>query len=253
MKKLLIKVLCGILFLLCLFAGCNNSNSTNNKTSKEIEMSVATTTKEEATAKPSLSDEETILIPSTFDPFLSDAFVIEESSNMVKATEESSEIITESSIDQEISTEENSVEEEFNTIEDVSYLTEENDSEENYDNFISEEIETVEEEYLENNGDDEKEYINATYTPTDFQNMGIIEWGEWSWTFYSQRVLPGEGLTIPGRYVDYNGYVCDENDYICLASSSLDKGTVVDTPFGKMGKVYDCGCLSYILDVYVDW
>ena len=54
--------------------------------------------------------------------------------------------------------------------------------------------------------------------------------------------------------VDENGYVCDENGYICLASDSLDKGTVVYTPLGKDGKVYDCGPGSDdILDVYVSW
>lgn len=91
------------------------------------------------------------------------------------------------------------------------------------------------------------------YTASEFYNMGIIEWGGWSWTYYSEVYMPGEDLPIPGRWTDENGYVCDENNYICLASSSLPKGTIVDTPFGKMGKVYDCGCLNYILDVYVNW
>ena len=91
------------------------------------------------------------------------------------------------------------------------------------------------------------------YTPDEFYNMGIIEWGGWSWSYYSEVYMPGTTLPIPGRWTDENGYVCDENNYICLASSSLPKGTIVDTPFGKMGKVYDCGCLSYILDVYVSW
>ena len=91
------------------------------------------------------------------------------------------------------------------------------------------------------------------YTPNEFYNMGIIEWGGWFWTYYSEVYMPGTALPIPGRWTDENGYVCDENNYICLASSSLPKGTIVDTPFGKMGKVYDCGCLSYILDVYVNW
>ena len=74
------------------------------------------------------------------------------------------------------------------------------------------------------------------------------------WTYYSELALPGENLDIPGRYTDCNGYVCDENDYICLASDSLPRGTVVSTPFGKDGKVYDCGCGNdYVLDVYCNW
>lgn len=45
----------------------------------------------------------------------------------------------------------------------------------------------------------------------------------------------------------------DKNGYICLASSSLKKGTVVKTPFGAKGKVYDCGCARGTLDVYTNW
>jgi hypothetical protein len=83
--------------------------------------------------------------------------------------------------------------------------------------------------------------------------MGVIKWGGWTWTWYSQRVLPGGGLHIPGRHVGPNGYIMDKNGRICLASSKLKKGTIVDTPFGAQGCVYDSGCASHILDVYVDW
>lgn len=91
------------------------------------------------------------------------------------------------------------------------------------------------------------------YTPTNFMSAGVIYWGGWRWTWYSQNVLPGGGLRIPGRHVDDMGYVCDENDYICLAATSLSKGAIVDTPFGKQGKVYDSGCAYGTLDVYVSW
>ena len=91
------------------------------------------------------------------------------------------------------------------------------------------------------------------YEPADFQWQGVLYWGDWRWTYYSQRILPGPGLEIPGRHVDQDGYVCDENDYICIASSTLSKGTIVDTPLGKQGKIYDCGCPSDVLDVYTDW
>ena len=62
-----------------------------------------------------------------------------------------------------------------------------------------------------------------------------------------------EELGLDRVKVDENGYVCDENDRICLASSDLEWGTVVSTPFGKEGCVYDCGCDSGTLDVYVDF
>lgn len=94
----------------------------------------------------------------------------------------------------------------------------------------------------------------GTYSPSNFKLMGVLSWGGWRWTWYPERVLPGKGLSIPGRHVDSNRFVCDGNDYICLASDSLSKGTVVDTPFGKRGKVYDCGVgRRDTLDVYVSW
>lgn len=91
------------------------------------------------------------------------------------------------------------------------------------------------------------------YSASYFMNMGVIHWNGWKWTWYSERVLPGGGLNIPGRHADSNGYICDSNDYICLSSSSLSKGTIVATPFGKSGKVYDTGCASDVIDVYVNW
>ena len=71
-------------------------------------------------------------------------------------------------------------------------------------------------------------------------------------TWYSQRVLPGGGLRIPGRHVNNEGFVCDEDGYICLASSTYAKGAIIETSRG-MGKVYDCGCAPGIIDLYVDW
>lgn len=91
------------------------------------------------------------------------------------------------------------------------------------------------------------------YSASDLKFRGAINWGGWRWTWYSQNVLPGGGLSIPGRHVDENNYICDENGYICLASGSLAKGTVVDTPFGKQGKIYDCGCAANTLDVYTNF
>lgn len=91
----------------------------------------------------------------------------------------------------------------------------------------------------------------AAYSFDELLWMGVIYWGDYRWTYYSESVLPGEGLNIPGRYTDETGFVCDENGYICLASSDLSYGTIVSTPFGRMGCVYDSGCPSGTLDVYV--
>ena len=94
---------------------------------------------------------------------------------------------------------------------------------------------------------------SVLYSANKFKNIGVVYWNGWKWTWYSQRVLHGEGLRIPGRHVDDNGYVCDGNNYICLASSTLPYGTVINTPFGKQGKIYDTGCATDTIDVYVDF
>ena len=71
-------------------------------------------------------------------------------------------------------------------------------------------------------------------------------------TWYSQRVLPGGGLDIPGRHVNEEGFVCDGDGYICVASSTYSKGTVIETSRG-MGKVYDSGCAPGVIDIYTNW
>lgn len=252
MKKLLIKVFCGI-SICTLFMLVGYNNSTSEETSKEMSTAI---TAEKATA---IAPPEKDILLST-PPF--PEFSTVEAKKEVSKTKS---FITESSIEEsseeteslvESTDESYETEDETNEVE-YSYEEEEEEyiyEDESYDEYVDENCydETYDDEYVVEDATSQDDY-DVIYTPVDFQNLGIINWGGWSWTFYSQQVLPGEGLTIPGRYVDYNGYVCDENDYICLASSSLDKGTIVDTPFGKMGKVYDCGCLNYILDVYVDW
>lgn len=71
-------------------------------------------------------------------------------------------------------------------------------------------------------------------------------------TWYSQRVLPGGGLDIPGRHVADDGTIRDEDGLICVAASDLEYGTLVETSLG-LGKVYDCGCPDGTTDIYVDW
>lgn len=77
-------------------------------------------------------------------------------------------------------------------------------------------------------------------------NTGLKE------TWYSQKVLPGGGLKIPGRHVNNEGFVCDGDGYICVSSSTYPKGTIIETSRG-MGKVYDSGCEPGVLDIYVNW
>lgn len=88
-----------------------------------------------------------------------------------------------------------------------------------------------------------------------FRILGTYDWNDHHWTWYSENVLPGGGLDIPGRHVDEYGLICDEDNYICLASDLeyLERGTVIDTPFGRQGKIYDTGCDYGTIDVYVNW
>lgn len=97
------------------------------------------------------------------------------------------------------------------------------------------------------------EAVVADYVPYDLYNQGRLYWGNYQYTWYSERVLPGYELDIEGRYTDADGFVCDDDGYICVAASSLSKGTVVDTPFGRQGKVYDTGCDWGTIDIYTGW
>lgn len=71
-------------------------------------------------------------------------------------------------------------------------------------------------------------------------------------TWYSQRVLPGGGLKIPGRHVASDGTIRDADGYIVVAASDLAYGSIVETSLGT-GKVYDTGCANGVTDIYVDW
>ena len=73
-------------------------------------------------------------------------------------------------------------------------------------------------------------------------------------TYYSQRVLPGYSLNIPGRHVADDGTVRDGDGYICVAASYdyLPKGSIVLTSLGP-ARVYDTGCAYGTIDIYVNW
>ncbi len=104
----------------------------------------------------------------------------------------------------------------------------------------------------------EEETTEVAYqTPTEklyslqqFMFSGVVNWGGYKFTYYSQSVLPGGGLVIPGRHVNRDGYVADKDGYIVLAGSA-PKGTVYETPFGYKGKIYDRGTYGNHLDVYI--
>ena len=73
-------------------------------------------------------------------------------------------------------------------------------------------------------------------------------------TYYSERVLPGNGLNIPGRHVADDGTIRDGEGYISVAAdpSFMSRGTVLMTSLGP-AKVYDTGCAYGTIDIYVNW
>ena len=91
---------------------------------------------------------------------------------------------------------------------------------------------------------------------TGFMEAGVVEDNGRTYTWYSERVLPGGGLdelNANGRTVNESGYVVDGDGYIAVASpwGADGIGTVIETPFG-MAKVYDA-CEGDSYDVYTSW
>lgn len=99
-------------------------------------------------------------------------------------------------------------------------------------------------------GEQPSPVATALYTLPQFMSAGVVNWGGYKFTYYSEQVLPGSGLQIPGRHLNADGYVSDADGYIVLAGSAA-KGTVYETPFGHPGKIYDRGTSGNHLDVYI--
>ena len=92
------------------------------------------------------------------------------------------------------------------------------------------------------------------YSKEEFIHQGMISWNGWNWTYYLLSMFPGSTSTpVQGKHVNEDQFVCDGDGYVILASVDLPPYTVVETPFGYMGKVYDTGCPSGVLDVYTDF
>ena len=93
--------------------------------------------------------------------------------------------------------------------------------------------------------------------PLQFKDMGVIDYDGYRWTYYDEKVAPGEGLNIPGRHTDDN-LVKDGNGNICLASKMHSKGTSLLTPILNpdgaqyTGVVYDYCETDGTVDVYVN-
>lgn len=109
--------------------------------------------------------------------------------------------------------------------------------------------------YYNNEGDFDAYSSDGYITTDEFIDCGIINYNDNIFTYYSENVLPGNGLDIPGRYTDDEGYVCDEDNYVVLATPDEDiypRYSTIELPTGRMGKFYDY-CPEGSIDVYVNW
>lgn len=118
-----------------------------------------------------------------------------------------------------------------------------------YEEVYGEEIDGAEDD-----GDD----IGASgyYTADEFRFDGRVYDGDHEYTWYSEQVLPGGGLDIPGRHVDEDGYVRDGDGNLCVASNGYSYGEQIEVPFGDgTAVVYDSceGEGDELVDVYVSW
>lgn len=86
------------------------------------------------------------------------------------------------------------------------------------------------------------------------KSKGVVRYNGHRETYYSQRVLPGQGLNIPGRHVADDGTIRDAEGYICVAAnpSFYPRHSILMISLGP-AKVYDCGCAYGTIDVYCNW
>ena len=94
---------------------------------------------------------------------------------------------------------------------------------------------------------------NVSSTPLT-PSRGALYFDGHKETYYSENVLPGQGLNIPGRHVADDGTIRDGDGFISVAAdlSYLPRGTIVMTSLGP-AKVYDTGCAYGTIDIYVSW
>lgn len=102
----------------------------------------------------------------------------------------------------------------------------------------------------------EQEEENKTTNQTtsiniDLRSAGVVNWRGYTFTWYSQSILPGSGLEIPGRHVNGSGFVCDGDGFI-VAATAFGYGTTGNSPWGAW-KSYDTGVSGNIVDLYTNW
>lgn len=86
----------------------------------------------------------------------------------------------------------------------------------------------------------------------NFESKGSLHWNDWRWTYYTSNIKYTYHYKTKEWYPCDDGIYRTEDGYIVLASQHHDKGTILDTPFGK-GIVLDwCGTEGTI-DIYTHY
>lgn len=90
-----------------------------------------------------------------------------------------------------------------------------------------------------------------SYSGSSFKRDGVWYYGGFKYTWYSSNVL--RHYRTSEWMPDDQGVYRDSDGYAVVASEDYPFGSVIsDTPFGA-AKVYDCGCPSGVIDVYVNF
>lgn len=105
----------------------------------------------------------------------------------------------------------------------------------------SEEVEQVSYSY-----DGYHDYPESGLTPYS----GVNYYGGRTETYYSSNVL--RHYRIDEWTAGSDGVWRDSDGYVVVASSDYGQGTELDTSFGP-ARVYDTGCASGVVDIYVNW
>ena len=136
------------------------------------------------------------------------------------------------------------------------------------DEELSDKIEQIEKE-KEEAEEAKKKASYSSYslsTSTDgvissskFYWNGGCRYNGYYWTYYSTKQnLSWTALfnyidkKTGGHYFDSEGFCRDGDGYIIIASKYHSNGTVVSTPFGTAGRVWDC-CPEGNMDVLTNW
>jgi hypothetical protein len=98
---------------------------------------------------------------------------------------------------------------------------------------------------------------NASYHITSnplTPSMGVKYFNGQRETYYSQKVLSGGGLNIPGRHIANDGTIRDKDGYI-VVSTNYNFRSKYSTFLTSLGpaKVYDTGCAYGTVDIYCNW